>query len=89
MINTLSYQVYPSKSKWIANAFEDATSRPFGYLFLDLKPNVKHRVKTGVLSHEEYYVYVHGSEPNHLSVPNNTRSVCEGDVLSESGEEGP
>ena len=58
MISRLASQVYPSKPKYIVNAFEQATSVPYGYLFLDLKPNVKHRIKTGLMQDEESCVFL-------------------------------
>ena len=58
MIRKLALQMYPSKPKLIETAFEMATEEPFGYLFLDLKPNVKHRVKCGVLQDEEHSVFL-------------------------------
>lgn len=58
MIGTLGHQMFPGKPKFIVNAFEMATSTPYGYLFLDLKPNVKHRVKTGILHKEEPFIFV-------------------------------
>jgi len=34
----LARQMYPSESKFATEAYRDATERPFGYLFVDLKP---------------------------------------------------
>lgn len=58
MVYRLGLQMYPTKPKYIASAFEQVTLEPYGYLFLDLKPNVKHRVKTGVLQNEEQCVFM-------------------------------
>jgi hypothetical protein len=59
MINKLGQQMFPGKSKYIVESFQQATAKPFGYLFIDLKPNVKYRIKTGVLRGEEPCIFVH------------------------------
>jgi hypothetical protein len=71
MINTLGSQMFPAKPKFIVNAFLDATSVPYGYLFIDLKPNVKHRIKTGVLEDEEPCVYMCSEQPCNANVSDN------------------
>lgn len=38
MISTLGRQMFPETPKFLADAFQQATSRPFGYLFIDCKP---------------------------------------------------
>jgi hypothetical protein len=58
VVKTLGRQMFPEKPKYIPSAFADATSQPYGYLFLDLKPNVEHRVRTGVLPGQEQFAYV-------------------------------
>ena len=58
IVQRIGSQIYPSKPKYTVSAFGEATSCPYGYLFLDLKPNVKHRVKTGVLQGEEPCVFL-------------------------------
>jgi len=80
MLRTQSYQVYPDKPKFILNAFEKATAVPFGYLFLDLKPNVKHRVKTGILPGEDMFIFMHDGEYDNTDLPNITASVCSSDL---------
>lgn len=59
-IATLARQMYPGKSKFLVEAFKDATSKPFGYLLLDLKPDTeeKYRVRTNVFPDEVQYVYI-------------------------------
>lgn len=37
-ILNLSKQMYPGRSKFMREAYEDATKEPYGYLFIDLKP---------------------------------------------------
>ena len=53
-ISYLARQMYPKKSNFLIEAFNDATSRPFGYLFLDLKADTDEeiRVRTNVLPGE-------------------------------------
>ena len=36
-ISTLGRQMYVARSKFLVEAFKDATAKPFGYLLLDLK----------------------------------------------------
>ena len=38
-ITVLSRQMNPSKPRYLLDEFEKATSKPFGYLFIDLKQN--------------------------------------------------
>ena len=39
IIRTLSYQMYPGNTRFLIDAFNDATKKKFGDLFLDCKPN--------------------------------------------------
>lgn len=49
-IRHLAQQMYPSNSKFLTEAYLDATNRPHGYLFLDLKQQTSEdlRVKTNI-----------------------------------------
>jgi hypothetical protein len=38
-IRTLSQQMYPDNSRILVDAYRDATSRPYGYLLLNLRPD--------------------------------------------------
>ena len=60
MINTLGRQVFPETPKFLPDAFKQATEKPYGYIFLDLKPggDKRLRVREGVLPHEQCYVYL-------------------------------
>ena len=53
-ISTLARQVKPGRVKEFMNAYEEATSRPHGYLMLDLKPSTHddYRLRTNVLPRE-------------------------------------
>jgi len=46
----LARQMYPSGFKFAAEAYRNATERPFGYLFVDLKPqqDERYRLRTNV-----------------------------------------
>src|SRR6266496_4471083 len=56
----LARQMYPGKSKFLIEAFKDATSEPFSYMLIDLKPDTgeKFRVRANVFPGEESCVYV-------------------------------
>ena len=50
MISVLGRQIYPTEKDFIVTAFREATAKPFGYLFLDLKTtsDSRLRVRTGI-----------------------------------------
>jgi len=57
---TLAAQMYPGQFKWLLDAFEDATNKPFGYLVLDTHPRTvadDQRVLTGILPTEQLTYY--------------------------------
>ena len=60
-IATLARQMYPNKSKFLIEAYQNATKDPYGYLMLDLKPTTPEvlRVRTGILPKDVQVVYVH------------------------------
>lgn len=49
-IQTLSRQVYPENSRYVQEAYKDATNKPFGYLVFDLKQSTPdlHRFRTNI-----------------------------------------
>lgn len=59
-INCLARQMYPKNSKFLIDAFKDATEPPYGYLLIDLKPDTpeKLRVRSNIFPGEKTYVYV-------------------------------
>jgi hypothetical protein len=60
-VATLARQMYPGKSKFVLEAFDDATKKPYGYLFVDLKPDTDdaHRIRTNIFPDDErQYAYV-------------------------------
>lgn len=58
-IATIARQMKPGKWQYIVEAFEDATSKPHGYLLLDMKPDTPEelRIRTGILPGDTNYVY--------------------------------
>ena len=59
-ISTLARQMYPGNSHFLIEAYQDATKKPHGYLFINLKPKTKDqlRIRTGILPSDTHYVYV-------------------------------
>src|SRR6478735_3557339 len=59
-ISHLAAQMYPGKSKFLVDAYRDATSALFTYLFIDLKPDTddKIRVRSNIFPDQTTYVYV-------------------------------
>jgi hypothetical protein len=54
-------QMYPGRSKFLVEAFKDATAKPYGYLLIDLKPDTdeKFRVRANIFPNDDrQYVYV-------------------------------
>ena len=60
-IAALASQMYPGKSKFMVEAFNDATKDPYSYLFVDLKPETdeKYRLRANIFPNEQQVVYVH------------------------------
>ena len=58
-ISHLAGQMYPGKSKFMIEAYRDATSTPFSYLLIDLKPDTddKLRLRSNIFPDETHYVY--------------------------------
>jgi hypothetical protein len=60
-VANLSRQMYPGRSKFLVEAFKDATAKPYGYLLIDLKPDTdeKFRVRANIFPNDDrQYVYV-------------------------------
>ena len=57
---TLARQMYPGNSKFLIEAFKDATQQPYGYLLIDLKPDTEERirVRTNIFPDDTQIVYV-------------------------------
>lgn len=56
----LARQMYPGNAKFLIEAFGDATSKPYGYLLIDLKPDTEERlrIRTNIFQEETQIVYV-------------------------------
>ena len=59
-VANLARQMFPGQSHFMLDAFRDATSIPFGYLLVDLRPDIFERCKlrTNIFPGETHYVYV-------------------------------
>ena len=59
-ISHLAKQMYPGNTKFLVEAYRDATAAPYGYLLLDLKPDTSEemRLKTNIFPHEYTTVYM-------------------------------
>lgn len=55
----LGRQLYPRKVKFFQESYEDATSKPYGYLLIDLKCDTEEalRMRTGMFPGDIYYAY--------------------------------
>ena len=58
-INHLAKQMFPGHVKYMQESFQDATSRPYGYLLCDLKPETPtvFRLRTNVFPGETQFAY--------------------------------
>lgn len=56
----LARQMFPEKPKHLQEAYKDATSKPYGYLFIDLKSSTpeSYRLRSQILPGEVQYAYV-------------------------------
>jgi hypothetical protein len=59
-LSVLARQMYPRNTKFVCEAYDDATSRAYGYLLFDLKQETdsRLRIRTGILSGDVPYVYM-------------------------------
>lgn len=59
-INVLARQLFPNKSAFFIEAFEDsAESKPYGYIFIDLKQSTdnKNRIQSNILPGQQRIIY--------------------------------
>ena len=63
IITTLARQMYPKQGNFLIDAFRDATSRPHGYLFINLRQECPEnlRIRGNILS-DEIDVYINNEE---------------------------
>ena len=59
-INHLAKQMYPGNIRFLQQSYNDATSKPYGYLLLDLKPETPDEIslRTRIFPGETTMVYV-------------------------------
>jgi hypothetical protein len=59
-IATLARQMFPNNSKYLVDAYEQATREPYQYLVIDLKPETddRFRVRSNIFPGEIPYVYI-------------------------------
>jgi len=59
-IGHLARQMFPGNARYMIEAYQDATSKPFSYLLVDLRTTTKndHRLRTGIFIGEEQYFYL-------------------------------
>ena len=78
-ISTLARQMYPGKSKYLIEAFDNATSGAYGYLLIDLKPTTAEilRIRTGILPQDTQFVYIHKDESTDDASASSQTSRCQ------------
>ncbi|GFY69225.1 uncharacterized protein TNIN_266201 [Trichonephila inaurata madagascariensis] len=59
-ISCLARQMYPSQLKFLLESYDEATKVPYGYLFMDLKPEINERlrIRTSIFPGDKNTVYV-------------------------------
>jgi len=59
-VKTLGIQLFPNHKNFLYSAYQQATSKPYSYLFVNLHPqcNDKTRIRSGILPSESSSVYV-------------------------------
>ncbi len=59
-ISNLSRQIYPQNVNYLMESFNDATSKPYGYLLLDMHPTTSEnlRLRTNILPHDRQIAYI-------------------------------
>lgn len=48
-ISYLSRQIYPNKSKFLMESYNDATSKPHGYLLVDFRQAIPEKLRMSIL----------------------------------------
>jgi hypothetical protein len=60
-VSVLARQMYPGRSKFVVEAYKDATKTPYGYLLIDLRPETdeSYRIRTNIFPDDDrQYAYV-------------------------------
>jgi hypothetical protein len=65
----LAQQLLPGNSNWLMEAFDDATSCPYGYLLIDNHPRTLdcHRFRTRIFNGEETVLYLDRNNKDSLN----------------------
>ncbi len=60
VVQHLGNQMYPKNSRFLVDAFADATQEPYGYLVLDLRQDTPEdmRIRSHIFANEQEAVYV-------------------------------
>lgn len=56
LATSIARQMYPNRTRWFQKIFEDATSKPYSYLLIDLKPETSEEIRllTHIFGEEKY-----------------------------------
>ena len=59
-IATLAKQMFPSRTQYLMDSFQDATKKPFSYLLIDCHPQTPEniRLRTNIFPGERHIVYI-------------------------------
>ena len=60
IVQHLGNQMFPKNTKFLMDAFEDATQAPYGYLLMDLRQDTPEemRIRTNIFPEEQEAVYL-------------------------------
>ena len=59
-IATLAKQMFPGRTQYLMDSFQDATKKPFSYLLIDCHPQTPEniRLRTNIFPGERHIVYL-------------------------------
>ena len=59
-IATLAKQMFPGRTQYLMDSFQDATKKPFSYLLIDCHPQTPEniRLRTNIFPGERHIVYI-------------------------------
>jgi len=57
---SLARQIFPNNTKYVMEAFKDATQMPYGYLVIDFKPEThdNYHLRTSIFPNEPQFIYI-------------------------------
>jgi len=72
----LARQMYPNRSAFAVEAYKDATTEPFSYLMIDLRPEQDEelRLRTNIFPGDTQYVYVPKDECSREKIPTRAKA---------------